>query len=147
RVLLCSVELCSLHYAYGWNPKKVVGNALFADGAAAVLLGNVASPGREHWRLAANGACLFPDSEQAMAWFIRDHGFDMVLSTKVPSLIQRNLRPWLDSWLARQGLTVDQVGSWAVHPGGPRVLSCVEEALELPAAAMNVSRAILRSMG
>ena len=79
RVLLCSVELCSLHYAYGWNPKKVVANALFADGAAAVLLGNEPSPGEDDWRLELHGACLFPDSEQAMAWFIRDHGFDMVL--------------------------------------------------------------------
>ena len=38
RVLLCATELCSLHCYYGWNPKKLVGNALFADGAAAVVL-------------------------------------------------------------------------------------------------------------
>src|SRR5688572_19834138 len=32
RVLVCSVELCSIHYHYGWDPPKVVANALFADG-------------------------------------------------------------------------------------------------------------------
>ncbi|MFO0959893.1 MAG: type III polyketide synthase [Isosphaeraceae bacterium] len=147
RVLLCSVELCSLHYAYGWNPKKVVGNALFADGAAAILLGNLSTANGDHWRLAANGACLFPDSEQAMAWFIRDHGFDMILSSKVPNLIQRNLRPWLESWLGRHGLTVEEVGTWAVHPGGPRVLTCVQEALDLPPDATEVSRKILKEYG
>src|SRR5262249_30585542 len=89
RILLCSVELCSLHYAYGWNPKKAVANALFADGAAAVLLASEPSGGEDDWRLEASGACLFPDSEHAMAWFIRDHGFDMVLSSKVPNLIRR----------------------------------------------------------
>ena len=37
RILLCAVELCSLHYFYGWDPKKLVANSLFADGAAAVV--------------------------------------------------------------------------------------------------------------
>ncbi len=37
RVLLCAVELCSLHFAYGWNSEMVVANTLFADGAAAVV--------------------------------------------------------------------------------------------------------------
>ena len=147
QVLLCSVELCSLHYSYGWNSKKIVGNALFADGAAAVLLGNEPSLGADDWRLEANGSCLFPDSEQAMSWFIRDHGFDMVLSSKVPNLIRQNLRPWLSSWLARHNLTVGGVASWAVHPGGPRVLTCVQEALDLPPDATSVSQTILENYG
>ena len=37
RVLLCAVELCSLHYYYGWDPQKLVANAMFADGAAALV--------------------------------------------------------------------------------------------------------------
>lgn len=149
RVLLCSVELCSLHYSYGWNPKRMVGNVLFSDGAAAVVLEADAAAGRraEQWRLAANGARLFPDSERAMAWLVRDHGFEMVLSTRVPGLIQRNLRPWLDEWLAGRGLSVGEIGSWAVHPGGPRVLSGVGEALGLESPALDVSRTILARHG
>jgi len=38
HVLLCAVELCSLHYYYHWNPKKLVSNAIFADGAAALVI-------------------------------------------------------------------------------------------------------------
>ncbi|WP_165245443.1 type III polyketide synthase [Paludisphaera soli] len=150
RVLLCSVELCSLHLWYGWNPKKMVGNALFADGSAAAVLG--AAPydeprDRSRWRLAANGARLFPNSEQAMSWHVRDHGFEMVLSTKVPGLIQQNIGPWLESWLATKGLAPSDVASWAVHPGGPRVLSSVQEALGLAPEAVEVSRTILASRG
>ena len=37
RVLLCAVELCSLHYYYGSAADKLVANAIFADGAAAVV--------------------------------------------------------------------------------------------------------------
>ncbi len=148
-VLLCSIELCSLHYSYGWNPKRMVGNALFSDGSAAVVLGAASDASREAetWGLAANGACLFPKSEQAMAWLVRDHGFEMVLSTRVPSLIQQNLKPWLDEWLARHGLTVADVASWAVHPGGPRVLTCVQDALGLAADATDASRLILARHG
>ena len=58
RVLLCAVELCSLHYYYGWQPDKVVANALFADGAAAVVGSGGEGPGR--WRVAATGSCLIP---------------------------------------------------------------------------------------
>lgn len=147
KVLLCSVELSSLHYAYGWDPKKVVGNALFADGSGALAMGNDPSASRDLWRLKANGACLFPNSESAMGWYIRDHGFDMVLSSKVPNLIREHLGPWLTSWLAGQGLATAEVASWAVHPGGPRVLNCVQDALGIPESATAVSRTILENYG
>lgn len=149
RVLLCSVELCSLHYSYGWNPKRMVGNALFADGSAAAVLaaGSTSVKGARPWRLAANGACLFPNSEQAMSWFIRDHGFEMVLSTRVPGLIQQYLAPWLEKWLAGHKLAVRDVASWAVHPGGPRVLVGVREALGLDENAAAVSQSVLASHG
>ena len=147
RVLLCSVELCSLHYSYGWDPKKMVGNALFADGSAAVVLGPQPPNGDDPWCVKSSGACLFPDSEHAMAWRIRDHGFDMILSTRVPGLIQQNLRPWLEAWLDQNRLAITDVASWAIHPGGPRVLSCVEEAIGLSRSASDVSRTILETHG
>src|SRR5262249_44364686 len=118
RVLLCAVELCGLHYHYRWSPKKMVSNALFADGAGAG--GGVppaAAPG-DAWQATASAACLFPDSEQAMTWSIGDHGFEMTLSTRVPDLLARNVRPWLAKWLAEFGLRLSEVASWAIHPGG-----------------------------
>lgn len=145
-VLLCAVELCSLHYHYGWDPKRVVANALFADGAAAVV-GRARTPEDGDWCVAANGARLFPDCEYAMTWFIGDHGFDMTLSTKVPNLIEANLRPWLENWLARHGLGLSDIASWAVHPGGPRVLTAVGEALGLPPSATAVSLEVLTQHG
>jgi prepilin-type processing-associated H-X9-DG protein len=110
------VELSSLHFYYGWNPKRMVGNALFADGSAAVV--GTPPAGTNDWTVAATGSCLFADSEYAMGWNVGDHGFDMTLSTKVPALIQQNLRPWVEQWLGENGLTIAEVGSWAVHPGG-----------------------------
>lgn len=145
-VLLCAVELCSLHYHYQWHPKKMVANALFADGAAAVV-GTAAATGDDDWRVAATGSCLFPHSAHAMTWQIGDHGFDMSLSSRVPNLIGRFLRPWLEEWLGEQGLGLAQIGSWAIHPGGPRILSAVGESLDLDGSALAVSMEILAEYG
>lgn len=147
RVLLCAVELCSLHYYYGWNPKRMVGNALFADGAAALVGVPTAKAPDDAWVADASGACLFPDSEYAMTWHIGDHGFDMGLSTRIPNLIGAHLRPFLEKWLHENGLTIPQVASWAVHPGGPRILLEVEDALGLDKDATAFSREVLHECG
>jgi predicted naringenin-chalcone synthase len=147
RVLLCAVELCSLHYYYGWDPSKLIANALFADGAAAVVGVPAAEGPAEAWRLRGTGSCLVPDSADAMTWTVGDHGFEMTLSRRVPGLIARHLRPWLESWLARHDVPLSAVASWAVHPGGPRILTAVEEALGLPGGALWASREVLRDCG
>jgi predicted naringenin-chalcone synthase len=147
RVLVCAVELSSLHYHYGWDPEKMVANALFADGAGAVVGGPGAAAPPGAWRLTATGSCLFPDSASAMTWAVGDHGFQMTLSPRIPDLLGRHLRPWLENWLARHGLAPATVASWAVHPGGPRILTAIETALGLPRSATAVSRAVLAECG
>jgi predicted naringenin-chalcone synthase len=145
-VLVCAVELCSLHFAYGWNPEMMVPNALFADGAAAVI-GRNGAAGPDAWRVASFSTLLIPGTTEDMSWRIDDHGFRMTLSARVPDLIQAKVGAWLQKWLADSGLGIDDVGSWAVHPGGPRILSAVEAAAGLTKERTRVSRAILSDYG
>lgn len=147
RVLLCAVEVCSIHYHYRWDPDQVVANALFADGAAALVAGPAAHAPPGAWRLAATGSCFFPDSEDAMSWRVGDHGFNMTLSARVPGLIASYLKPWLTEWLAQRELSVAQVQSWAIHPGGPRVVDAVGESLGLSKEATAVSDEVLGECG
>ena len=147
RALLCAVELCSLHFYYGGNPEKAVANALFADGAAALVAGSAAQAPVSAWRLVAAGSYLFPDSEDAMTWRIGDHGFEMTLSPRVPDLITNHLPSWLAAWLIQHGVTVPQVRSWAIHPGGPRILTAVASCLDLPPDATTISREVLAECG
>jgi predicted naringenin-chalcone synthase len=130
-VLVCTIELCVLHYFYGWEPQKVIGNTLFSDGAAAVagVPERMAPAGT--WHVTATGSCIIPDSHEDLAWTIGDHGFELTLSKRVPGLIREHLRPWMTSWLARYGLSIEAIGSWAVHPGGPAILDAAAAALEL----------------
>ncbi|MBY0461137.1 MAG: type III polyketide synthase, partial [Gemmataceae bacterium] len=181
RVLVCAVELCSLHYYYGNAADKLIANAIFADGAAAVVGGDSSSvalhppgplrgpggapssvalhppgplrgPGGDgsrptHWTVAASGSCLIPDSAADMAWTVGDRGFEMTLSRRVPALIAAHLRPWLDAWLRDNGLSLAQVRSWAVHPGGPKIVSAVEETLGLSAADLAPTREVFAGFG
>lgn len=143
RVLACAVELCSLHYYYGGKADKLIANAIFADGAAAA----VGWGGEGAWRVRATGSCVIPDSAAEMGWTVGDHGFEMTLSRKVPAAIATALRPWLERWLSDSRLSLDAVGSWAVHPGGPKILSAVEEGLGLPPGALAASRGVFKDYG
>lgn len=145
RVLLAAVELCSIHYHYGDVPEKVVANALFADGAAAVVGTGVNA--NEDWSIAATGSCLIPDSADAMGWIIGDNGFEMSLARKVPTLIAKSLRPWMDAWLDDSGLSVDRINSWAIHPGGPKIIEAAGESLGLSTEALAPSREIFAAYG
>lgn len=148
-VMLCATELCSLHQQYGWNNEQVVANSLFADGCAAMVVRardlSEAVPG--DWLLMANNSHVFPDSEDLMSWKIGNHGFQMSLSSQLPGLIKQELRPWLDCWLGEQGLAIEDVKSWIVHPGGPRILDACQESLELTDQQMIASRSVLEECG
>lgn len=145
RVLLCAVELCSLHYRFQWDPDRFIGNALFADGSAALIC--TADHGQSPLSLTATGSCLIPDSTDAMTWDIGDHGYEMFLSARVPDLIEQNLKPWLSEWLATHGLSIGSINGWAVHPGGPRILQAVEDSLELDPNDLSISRDVLAKHG
>jgi len=146
-VLVCSVELCSLHYQYGWNGDWLVANAIFADGAAAIVGGGQPRSPSDEWMLSASGASLLEDSAELMAWRIGNHGFEMSLSARVPGVIERELRPWLDGWLASQGTPVDQIASWALHPGGPRILEACAQAIGIKREDYAVSQEVLGEFG
>lgn len=140
--LLCAVELCSLHFFYGWDPEKVLANALFADGAAAAIVR--ANQGRP---ILASGSCVVPHSAHAMSWTIGDHGFEMTLARDVPDLIRAHAGPWLRAWLDAHDLAISDIRSWAIHPGGPRILDAVADALDLDDELTHPSRDILAEHG
>ncbi len=82
-----------------------------------------------------------------MTWRIFDYGFEMTLSKQVPQLIANYLPGWLNGWLATHGLSQENVKTWAVHPGGPRILTAVTDALGLPQDVTSVSLDVLREHG
>lgn len=152
-VLVCCVELSTLHFAYGWNPEKLVANALFGDGASACVVGATqrqaedGGSGAGEWQLVDTASLLLPESREAMTWRIGDHGFEMTLSAALPELIGTHIRPWCERWLGERDLQLEDIAHWAIHPGGPRILAAAREALGLPDAALKPSYQVLAEQG
>jgi alkylresorcinol/alkylpyrone synthase len=149
--VLFAVELCSLAFRpTDVSVPTLIGSALFGDGAAAVVLAGAdrgARTGAAGPQILATRSHLYPDTEHLMGWDVRDTGFHVVLSSDIPAAIWRYLPGDVDEFLAGSGLTRDDIGRWVCHPGGPKVLRAIEESLQLPAGATELSWRSLESIG
>ncbi len=150
--VLLSVELCSLTLQLqDLSIPNLIASGLFGDGAAAVVVAGAEreAPAVEAQgpRVVATRSVFYPDTERVMGWDISERGFRIVLSAEVPEVVRRHLRRDVDEFLAEHGLVRGDVASWVCHPGGPRVLEAMEEALELPEGALELTWRSLREVG
>lgn len=159
NVLLCAVELCSLHQQYSEDPQQLVANSLFADGAAAIIVCSREAHAIQHsgvsessgesgrWSIVDSASTWIPNTTDMMSWKIGDNGFQMTLSPKVPSVIESQLKAWMVAWLDNHALQIEQIDRWIIHPGGPKILDACGVSLDLPPTALEPSRACLRDNG
>lgn len=153
-VVFLSVELCSLTVQKGdLSIPNLIATGLFGDGAAAVVIAGEAAADRlttsEQPRptILDTRSVFYPNTEQVMGWDISDRGFQIVLSADVPEMVHRHLRQDVDTFLAEHQLKSSDVDTWICHPGGPKVLTAMQEGLELPAGALDVTWNSLRTVG
>jgi len=145
RVLLASVELCSLHRRNEAGIGNLVVQSLFGDGAAAVVLGSIAE-GREH--LAELGAActrLEPGTRSALRWEMDDDGFSVHLSRSLPSLVGGAVAHFVEPLLADGDER--RPGAWVVHPGGAGILRTVARALDLGPGELASAWSVLKRLG
>jgi alkylresorcinol/alkylpyrone synthase len=95
----------------------------------------------------ASESCFFPDTEQVMGWEIGESGFKVVLSADVPKIAATEVRPWLDAFLARHNLATTDIAHWIAHPGGPKIIDALQEALGLEDEDLRLSRENLAQFG
>ena len=141
RVLVLNLELCSLHMQETQDLEQMLSFLLFADGCSASLVS--AQP----VGLAIDSflAVGIPQTSHLITWRIREGGFDMQLSGKVPGELCRALKD-VGRMITRDKdpLSIDL---WAVHPGGRTILDSVEKGLSLPDDALAHSREVLARFG
>src|SRR5450432_1186260 len=149
--VLLSVELCSLTWQRDdLTVANLISSGLFGDGAAAVLVigENVKLPGVPAGpRIVASNQVFYPDTQDVMGWEVSEKGFQIVLSPDVPKVVRENLGRDVDAFLAWQGLTRADIGSWIMHTGGPKVLEACEKSLGLTNGELQVSWDALRKVG
>jgi len=146
-VLQICVELCSLHYQKRPEADLIVANSLFADGCAAAVYGSSQRYGQGRARVLKSRSFLEEGSLSQMSWRIGNHGFEMRLATQVPMTLHSRAPDFVDNLLRSAGLGRDEVTKWAVHPGGPKILEALGDALELGAGSLDDSFAVLRDFG
>lgn len=145
---LLSVELCSLTLQRDdLSIPNVVATGLFGDGAAAVILGGGRRPAAGGPRVVATRSVFYADTEWVMGWDVVDTGFKVVLSAKVPEVVEAFIGRDVDAFLAAHRLARGDVRHWIAHTGGPKVLEAFRAALALPEAALARSYASLREVG
>ena len=133
--VLLSVELCSLTLQkQDLSIPNLIASGLFGDGAAGVVVAGAERepPVASGPTVLASRSVFYHDSERVMGWDISERGFQIVLSSDVPEVVREHLREDVDAFLAERSLTRNDIGSWVCHPGGPKVLQAMEQALELP---------------
>ncbi|MDO4263819.1 MAG: 3-oxoacyl-[acyl-carrier-protein] synthase III C-terminal domain-containing protein [Deinococcus sp.] len=154
NVLVICTELCTLHVNPGDDPDSIISSTVFADGAAgAVVSAQPPRSGQRALQLDAFETTLTPpgDGEKDMAWSVGDQGYEMVLSSYVPDIIENHLHgalgPLLLNLAAELHASGAEVEHWAVHPGGRAILDKVQGSLGLSEEQMHPSREVLRQFG
>lgn len=149
RVLVVNVELCGLTFHFSdLGKSNLVATALFADGAAAVLLEGGGLPRRAgSVAILGTRSTLWPDSLAVMGWNVHNEGMQVVFSRAIPGIVRQKSRENLESFLKAHDLAMADVDHFVCHPGGVKVLEAYEQALSLPPARTAVAREILRDWG
>ena len=143
KVLVVTVEVCSACYYVDESIETVVGNAICADGAAAVLVSTEGS-----------GPCIQGFETLLEPSFIDSVGFQfksgklrIVLSKDIRDVAGGLAKKLIDRLLASQKIMFGDVSHWIVHSGGRKVIDNIKESVGLTEEQLTHSRKTLRDFG
>lgn len=145
KVLIVSVELCTLHLQDLADTDNLLANSLFSDGAAAVLLEG--SPNNVGYKLENFHCDLALGGKEEMEWDISESGFLMTLSMNIPDIIRKEIKSITRKLLDKIGLAIGEIEFFAIHPGGRRILEVIQQELEFPIEKNRFSMNILQNYG
>jgi len=140
RVLLVAVETCTLLFRMDRLRKAdIIATALFGDGAAAAIVstagdGPVLGQGVQH---------RWPDTLGVMGWAVEDDGLGVIFDRAIPDFAAEHLRAAVDAMLGGTG----GVDRFVCHPGGAKVITALEDALDLSPGTLEEERAVLATAG
>jgi alkylresorcinol/alkylpyrone synthase len=143
--LFVCVETCSISIRLDTDdPAALVATALFGDGAAAAV---VSTEGEGLAAITGAGERLWPDTLGIMGWRVEDPGLAVVFDRAIPPFVTAELAAAVDGILSDLHLTRADIGRLCSHPGGAKVITAIEEALELPSGALDLEREVLHDHG
>ncbi len=149
-VLLIAIELCGLTFRKDdYSKSNLIGTSLFSDGSAAVLVAGDKHPlSRGKGLVLLNSlSTIYDSSLDVMGWEVEDNGLKVIFSKDIPTIVHNSVRPNIDEIAAHNGLRLQDIKHYILHPGGPKVISAYEEALGLTHDELRFTRKVLSEHG
>ena len=146
-VLIVDVELCTLHFQKENTVDNWLSNSLFADGAAAVVVQHKDFATQKLFEVRAFYNELVSKARHEMSWKIGDHGYQMQLTNKVTKQIKSEIKNVAEKLLNKLNLTLDDIGQFAIHPGGRRILEVCDDVFNLKPHQNKHAYDVLRNFG
>ena len=143
KVLILTLEICTIHVQHSRSIKNILGSALFADGASAAVVGSK----EKGLRLLDSLSYSDYQTQTEMSFHPGNTGYKIYLSTRIPALLRQQVPPLIDRLLSPHGLNAADIAHWVVHPGGMKIVDYIEEVMGLNAAKLQPARDILRKYG
>jgi alkylresorcinol/alkylpyrone synthase len=149
-VLLVAVELCSLTFLRNdFSKSNFIGSSLFADGVAACIItgDNQVNTTKNAITFLATQSKLYYDTLGVMGWEFLDSGFKVLFSSDIPTIITKNIRADVSSFLEKHQLRISDIRNFIFHPGGKKVLTAYEEALQVEGDFLKNTREVMNDNG
>jgi len=152
HVLAIAVEICSAAYFIDNSMETIIGNAICADGAAALVLtadpdGDTSAPSRPQPRILAFESVLDSEHLDKVGFEQRDGKLRILLAAEIRDLAGPAIERCLEGLLASRGIGRQDIRHWLLHPGGRKVLDRAAEHLGLAEEQVRLSRHVLRNFG
>lgn len=147
NVLIVDVELCTLHFQKENTLDNWLANSLFADGASAMLVQNESFAKEMVFEIDTFYTEIVTEARNEMAWKIGDHGYQMQLTSKVSKQIESGIKSVAEKLLEKAELTFDDIETYAIHPGGRKILEVCDEVFNLSGGKLEASYNVLKNYG
>jgi len=153
-VYVVHTERCGLQL----NPtvhsaKQVVNQSLFADGFIRYSMVNESAPAaKENAGFFVQGFMerMVSNTAHAMTWVCSDFGLKMTLDRDVPGLIANDIHEFSNDLAKNAGFDFAELHKnalFAIHPGGPKIVSAIQDLLKLEDHQLAHSRETLKRYG
>lgn len=143
-------EICSLHmHPLRHSTEQLVVQSLFADGFIKYSV-TADRPAEPHLKILGLHEETIPDSSHCMTWRCEDKGLSMTLSREVPVFISRAIIGYIQRLSQLANVNPEELirdSFFAIHPGGPKILTQIKELLGLQTHQIDHSVHVLKYYG
>jgi predicted naringenin-chalcone synthase len=149
-VVACELSSCSYYPEPGGQDREndyelLRSNAIFADGAAAVLVGADDSP--RHPVILDAMACTDSAFQDELGYVWRDGRLRVRLGRRIPEIAASLVERVLVDIFRKNHVSQSDIKHWVVHAAGAQVLDAIRDVLSLEEDKLLISREVLGLYG